>query len=88
MIGFFEHFRKVAKREGVDEEAIKQFFSGLEGIVLLDTLGEADKNRQEINKLNSGLPVSETKKIGVKKLKHNILEAIERSKEKSNSTKN
>ena len=85
MIGFFEHFTKAAKQEGVDEETIKQFFSGLEGIVLLDTLGDADENLQEISKLNSGLPVLETKKIGVEKLKHNILEAIERSKEKSNS---
>ncbi len=66
MIGFFEHFMKVAKQEGVDEESIKQFFSGLEGIVLLDTLDEAEENIKDIIKLNSGLPVLETKKLGLK----------------------
>jgi len=71
MIDFFKYFKEKAEQEGADEETI---------IVFLDTLGEAETGLQEINKMNSGLPVLETKKIGVDKLKLIILEAIERNK--------
>ncbi len=40
MIGFYKYFKKKAQQEGVDEDALRQFFSGLKGIMLLDTLGE------------------------------------------------
>jgi hypothetical protein len=79
MIDFFKYFKKKARQEGVDEDALRQFFSGLKGIMLLDTLGEAEKNIEEIAKLNFGLPVLETKKIGLDNLKLVISEAIERN---------
>jgi hypothetical protein len=83
MIDFYKHFKKKALQEGIDEDTIKQFFSGLKGIMLLDTLGEAEKNLEDIHKLNFGLPVVKTKRIGSHNLKMAILEAIERSNQTS-----
>jgi len=78
MIGFYQYLKDKARQEGIDEDAFRQFFSSLNGIMLLDTLGEAEKNLEEIDKLNFGLPVLEIKKIGSRNLKLVILEAIER----------
>lgn len=79
MIDLFKYIKKKARQEGVDEDALRQFYSVLKGIMLLDTLGEAEKNLEEIAKLNFGLPVLETKKIGLDNLKLVISEAIERN---------
>jgi hypothetical protein len=79
MIDFFKYFKKKARQEGVDEDDLRQFFSVLKGIMLFDTLGEVEKNLEEIAKLNFGLPVLETKKIGLDNLKLVISEAIERN---------
>jgi hypothetical protein len=79
MIDFYKYFKRKAQQEGVDEDDLRQFFSGLKGIMLLDTLGEAEKNLEEIDKLNFGLKVLETKKIGIDNLKLVISEAIERN---------
>ncbi len=64
MIDFFKHFKAKAQRENVDEEVINQLFSGLEGIIILDTLGEAAKYEKEVEKLNIGLKILETKVVG------------------------
>jgi len=82
-IGIFKHWKKKARQEGVDEDALRQIFCGLKGIMLFDTLGEAEKNLEEIDKLNFGLRVLETKKIGLDNLKLVISEAIERSNQTS-----
>jgi hypothetical protein len=87
MIGFFSHFKEKAKQENVDEEAVNSLFSGLKGIVLLDTLGEAKKNKKEIQKLRSGLTILETNTIGLDKLKQLIQEAIERNKQKTKKSR-
>jgi hypothetical protein len=79
MIGFYKYLKNKARQEGIDEDTLRQFFSGLKGIMLLDTLGEAEKNLEEIGKLNFGLTVLETKKIGSDNLKLVISEAIERN---------
>jgi hypothetical protein len=79
MTDFFERIKEKARQEGVDEEALKGLFSGLKGIVLLDTLGESNKNREELEKLNTGLAILETKTIGLEHLKQVIIEAIERN---------
>jgi hypothetical protein len=71
MIGFFKKIQEKIKQEGMDEGALKQLFSGLKGIVLLDTLGE--------EKMGTGLPILETKKVGLGKVKRVILEAMEKS---------
>ena len=78
MIGFYQYLKDKARQEGIDEDAFRQFFSSLNGIMLLDTLGEAEKNLEEIDKLNFGLPVLEIKKIGSHNLKVVILEASKR----------
>jgi hypothetical protein len=83
MIGFFSHFREQARQENVDEESFKNLFSGLKGIILLDTLGEPEKDRKEIERLNVGLPILETRIVGLDKLKQLIPEAIERNKQKT-----
>jgi hypothetical protein len=78
MIDFYKYLKNKARREGLDEDAFRQFFSGLMGIMLFDTLGEAEKNLKDIDDLNFGLPVLETKKIEHRDLKLVILEAMER----------
>jgi hypothetical protein len=82
-IGIFKYWKKKAQQEGVDEDALRQIFCGLKGIMLLDTLGEAEKNIEEIAELNFGLPVLETKKIGLDNLKLVISEAIARNNQTS-----
>ena len=47
MIGFFSHFKEKMQQENIDEDTFKKLFSGLKGIVLLDTLGEAKKQRRD-----------------------------------------
>ncbi|MGD0202986.1 MAG: DUF1638 domain-containing protein [Candidatus Bathyarchaeia archaeon] len=79
MIDFYKHLKNKALKEGIDEDIFRQFFSGLKGILLFDTLGEVEKNLEEIDKLNFGLSVLETKRIGPHNLKLVISEAIERS---------
>jgi hypothetical protein len=79
MIDFYKHLKNKALKEGIDEDIFRQFFSGLKGILLFDTLGGVEKNLEEIDKLNFGLSVLETKRIEPHNLKLLILEAIERS---------
>ncbi len=43
MIGFFKHAKEQMLKEGVDEAAFANMFSGIKGIVLLDTCGNAEK---------------------------------------------
>ena len=79
LIGFYKYLKNKARQEGIDDDFFTQFFSGLNGIMLFDTLGEVEKNLEEINKLNFGLKVLETQRIGFHNLKLVISEAIERS---------
>lgn len=83
MIGFFSHFKEKAQQEKIDEEAFNKLFSGLKGIALLDTLGEPERNKEEIEKLHTGLKVLETKNIGLDKLQQLLLEVIERNSQKT-----
>ena len=82
MIGFFGHFKEKMQRENVGEDVMKKLFCGIRGIVLLDTLGDADKRKNQIEKLDTGLNILETREIGLEKLKQVISEAIERNKQK------
>ena len=77
---FFRHLRETAKKENIDEEALKTLFSGIKGIVLLDTLGKPNQSREEIEKLSTGLAILETRSIGLGNLKKMILEAMERKR--------
>lgn len=82
LIGFFHNVRETAKAENVDDETLKQLFSGVKGIVLLDTVGEADKNKAAIEQLNTGLKILETKPIGLEKLTQLLQEALKQNAEK------
>ncbi len=82
MTNFFAHAKDAMRREGVDEDTLKQLFNGLRGIVLLDTLGNSDKLKAEIERLDTGLQILETRRVGCKNVKDVINEAIERNNQK------
>jgi hypothetical protein len=65
MIEFFRIAKKKLKQEGMDEEALQNMFSGIKGIVLLDTCGNTEKCREELEKSGIGLSILETKGIGL-----------------------
>jgi hypothetical protein len=79
MIEFFKHMKEKMLKEGVDDEAFANMFSGIKGIVLLDTCGDAEKCREELEKLGMGLPVLETREMGLENVRQVIFEAIERA---------
>jgi hypothetical protein len=83
MIDFFTHFREKMQRENIGEDAIANFFAGLRGIVILDTLGESNKNKEDIEKMQTGLAILETREIGLENLKQILLEAMEKCSQKS-----
>jgi hypothetical protein len=82
MVEFFKDVQEKTRSEGMDDASLKALFSGLRGIVLLDTLGQAEQNRAELEKLDSGLPILETKFVGLENLKRVVLEALERAEQK------
>ncbi len=76
MIGFFKHAKEQMLKEGVDEAAFANMFSGIKGIVLLDTCGDAEKCVQDLKDSNIDLKILETRKIGLDNVKQVILDAI------------
>jgi hypothetical protein len=78
MIEFFQDAQNKLRKEGIDEEALKGLFAGIKGIVLLDTMDEAEKNKAELEGLNTGLIVLKTEKVGLGHLKVVVLEAMTR----------
>lgn len=85
MTDFFDHMKDAMKKEGVDETSLKQLFEGLKGIVLLDTLGEHQKLKAEVERLESGLKILETKKVGTENVSKVIQEAIERNLQRTDN---
>jgi hypothetical protein len=81
MIDFFRDAQKKLKREGIADTVLTSLFSGIKGIVLLDTLDNAEKCKMKIEQLHTGLAILETKKVGLDKLKLVISEAIQRNSE-------
>jgi hypothetical protein len=82
MVEFFKDVQEKTRSEGMDDAALKALFIGLRGIVLLDTLGQAEQNKADLEKLDSGLPILETKFVGLENLKRVVLEALERAEQK------
>ncbi len=87
MTDFFKHTQDLMRKEGLDEATLKQFFNGLRGIIILDTLGNANKLITEVNRLSTGLEILETKEVGCSNVKNVIQEAIDRNRERQR-TKN
>ena len=76
MIEFFRDAKEQMKKEGMEDDALKVMFSGIKGIVLLDTLGEVEKCKAELEKLDTGLQIIEVKKVGVDNVKQVLHQAI------------
>ena len=79
MIGFFKGMKEKMLKNGVDEATFTNMFSGIKGFVLLDTCGDGDEWRMELEKLGMGLEVIETRKIGLENIKRVVLDAMEHS---------
>ena len=77
MIGFFKHAKDTMLKEGVDEAAFLGMFSGIKGFVLLDTCGESETMRGELEAAGLRIPILETRKIGVKGVRQVVLDAIQ-----------
>ena len=83
MTDFFVHAREMMRKEGVDEATLNQFFSGLKGIIVLDTLGNAAELKSKVEKLNTGLLILETKAVGCSNVRDVIQEAIDRNERRT-----
>ena len=76
MIGFFKHAKEQMLKEGVEESAFLNMFSGIKGFVLLNTCGNADRMREDLEKSGLKVEVLETREIGLEGVKRVILDAI------------
>ncbi|MCW4002716.1 MAG: DUF1638 domain-containing protein [Candidatus Bathyarchaeota archaeon] len=79
MLDFFAHMKEMMRKEGVSEDVFKQFFSGVRGIVILDTLGNVAELKLKVEKLDTGLLILDTKTVGCGNVKKVIDEAIDRN---------
>jgi hypothetical protein len=77
MVEFFKYFKDKLQKAGVDKAAFTNFFSGIKGIILLDTCGNAEKIKGEIEKIGFGLPILETRRTGLENIRQLVLEAID-----------
>jgi len=82
MTDFFNHMKTQMQKENIDESQLKQLFTGLRGIILLDTLGNPKQLRAEVEKVDTGLPILETRYVGLENVKNVINEAINKNKKK------
>ena len=85
MTDFFSYLQETMLKEGLDETALKQLFSGLRGIELLDTLGNVDDLKSKAEKLDTGLQILEIKSVGCDNVGNVIQEAINRNQKRQKS---
>ena len=79
MIGFFKHAKEQMIKEGIDEAAFAGIFSGIEGVVILDTCDNAEKCREDLEKSGMNLRILEVRKIGIDNVRQVILDAIDQA---------
>ena len=79
MIEFFKGMKQKMLQEGVDEAAFAGMFSGIKGIVILDTLGNAKQCREELEASGLRLPILETREIGLEGVRSVVHDAIEKN---------
>jgi hypothetical protein len=79
MIEFFVEAKEKMMQEGMDEKAFHGMFNGIKGVVILNTLGEAEKCKAEIEKLRTGMRILEVKEVGLENLKNVLLAAIKKA---------
>ncbi len=77
MIDFFKTAKEQLMKQGVDEAAFAKMFSGIKGIVILDTLGNAEECRRELEKSGMGLVILETRAVGLENIRRVVQEAID-----------
>jgi hypothetical protein len=75
----FIHFSESIKSQ--TKEETRQMFGMLKGIILLDSLGNLEENKPEIDTFcdQTGLDILETRHVGLEGLKKVIQEAIEQA---------
>jgi hypothetical protein len=77
MIDFFKDMKPTMLKQGVDEAAIAAMFSGIKGFVVLDTCGEGEELKTELERLSMGrTSVLEIRKIGVNGVLQVLLDAL------------
>lgn len=82
MIDFFKDAKAQLAKQGVDEQAFKKMFSGVDGFVVLDTVGNGEELKRELEALDMGVCVLETRCIGTENFRLVLLEAIEKTLKK------
>jgi accessory colonization factor AcfC len=80
MTDFFNHMKTQMHKENIPEDQLKQLFTELRGIILLDTLGNPKQLRGEVEKVDTGIPIIETRHVGLENVKNVINEAINKNK--------
>jgi hypothetical protein len=85
-IRYFDRLKKLAYQEEY-REAFLNMFSGLKGIILLDSLGDLDTYEKQIEEFRTliCLPILERKEIGLESLRQTITEAVLRHEDKTRS---
>ena len=79
MIGFFKRAKEQMLKEGVDEAAFAGMFSGIKGAIILDTCGNAEKCREDLEKSGMNLKILEIRKIGLDNVRQVISDAIDQA---------
>ncbi|MFH0996003.1 MAG: DUF1638 domain-containing protein [Pseudomonadota bacterium] len=72
------------KIRGKTKKLTREMYSMLDGIILLDAMGDLDDYQSKIDEIvdHTGLPILDRKKIGVDGLKNVLLEALDRNRRK------
>lgn len=76
MTEFFKHMKKKMLNKNMNVKDIRSMFNGLRGIIYLDTLGDGDKAKLDISALDMGLPILETRNIGLEPFKQLVCKTI------------
>jgi hypothetical protein len=76
MVEFFKHMKGELLKQGMDETAFVGMFSGIKGFVLLDTCGNEEKMKRELEESGLGVPIIETRKIGLENVRRVVFDAI------------
>ena len=79
MVDFFKGMKERMLREGIDESTFAGMFSGIKGFVILDTLGNADKLRKDLEAECLGVPIIEVRAVGLANISQVVSDAIQRA---------
>ena len=63
-------------KQGIDDATFVRMFSGIKGFVLLDTCGNAEKMKNELEAAGLGVPILETRHVGLENVRRVVFDAI------------